>query len=112
MLSPAKTVSMSTFINEIRLDQIHFVMDKGFYSEKGINPLLQEYTKFTVGVPFSTDIARQLVTDCREELCSSVNAIMAGDRIYYAKTCSDMLNSRRVYYHVPESVKLISSQIP
>ena len=93
-------VGMATFIDEIKLDQMHFVMDKGFYSEKGIDPLLQGYTKFAVGVPFSTDIARQLVADCREELYSSSNAIMVGDKIYYAKTYSDMLNNRRVYYHV------------
>lgn len=93
-------MGMTNFIDRIKLDQMHFVMDKGFYSEKGVEPLLREYTKFAIGIPFSAGTAKELVADCRDELCSPANAIMAGDSIYYAKTYIKTLCSRRVYYHV------------
>jgi transposase len=91
---------ITTFIDEIKLNQMHFAMDKGFYSEAGVKPLLQKYIKFAIGVPFSTDVANELVNDCMDELGSSSNAIMIGDSIYYAKTYMDTFCDRRVYYHV------------
>lgn len=93
-------LGMSEFIDQLNLDQMHFVMDKGFYSEKGIEPLLRKYTKFAIGVPFTTDIAKDLVDDCLDELGSSANAIMVGEAVYYAKTYTKTLCDRRVYYHV------------
>ena len=75
-------------------------MDKGFYSEKGIVPLLEKYIKFAVSVPFSTKLAKELVADCKDVICSSANAVMVDDHIYYARTYIKKRNDRRVYYHV------------
>lgn len=36
-------LGLTSFIEKIKLEQMHFVMDKGFYSEKGIAPLLEQY---------------------------------------------------------------------
>ena len=91
---------MATFINQIKLDQMHFVMDKGFYSLKGITPFLENYTKFAIGVPFSVDKVKELVDLDRNIIDSADNAIMIGDSIYYAVTHTEMLENRRVYYHV------------
>lgn len=91
---------MATFIKQIKLDQMHFVMDKGFYSLKGITPFLENYTKFAIGVPFSVDKAKELVDLDRNIIDSVDNAIIIGDSIYYAVTHTEMLKNRRVYYHV------------
>ena len=91
---------LATFIKQIKLDQMHFVMDKGFYSLKGITPFLENYTKFAIGVPFSVDKAKELVDLNRDTIDSADNAIMIGDSIYYAVTHTEMLKNRRVYYHV------------
>lgn len=77
---------------------MHFVMDKGFYSEKGIAPLLEKYIKFAISVPFSTKAAKELAEDCMDGICSSDNAVMAGENIYYAQTYIRKWNNRRVYY--------------
>ncbi len=79
---------------------MHFVMDKGFYSLKGITPFLEKYTKFAIGVPFSVDKTKELVDLDRDNIGSADNAIMIGDSIYYAVTHTEMLANRRVYYHV------------
>lgn len=93
-------LGMATFIQQIKLDQMHFVMDKGFYSLKGITPLLENYIKFAIGVPFSTDKAKELVDLNRDSIDNAGNAIMIGDSIYYSVTHTEMLRNRRVHYHV------------
>ncbi len=93
-------LGMSTFVDKIKLDQMHFVMDKGFYSEDGITPLLKDYIKFAVGVPFTSSKAKKLVKECRNDICQSANAIMVNENVYYARTYIDKLKDRRVYYHV------------
>ena len=91
---------LTAFIEKIKLNQMHFVMDKGFYSIKGISPLLKNHTKFAIGVPFTTDVAKELVNKYKDGICCSANAIMVGENIYYAQTHRTMLKDRRVYYHV------------
>ena len=93
-------LGLAAFIKKIKLEQMHFVMDKGFYSEKGIVPLLEKYIKFAVSVPFSTKVAKELVADCKDVICSSANAVMVDDHIYYARTYRKKRNDRCVYYHV------------
>ena len=93
-------LGMAAFIEKIKLEQMHFVMDKGFYSEKGIAPLLEKYIKFAISVPFSTKAAKELAGDCMDKICSSANAIMVDENIYYARTYIKKWNNRRVYYHV------------
>lgn len=93
-------LGLTSFIEKIKLEQMHFVMDKGFYSEKGIAPLLEKYIKFAISVPFSTKAAKELAEDCMDGICSSANAVMAGENIYYAQTYIRKWNNRRVYYHV------------
>ncbi len=44
-------IGMVAFLEQLQLRQMHFVMDKGFYSTKGVGVLLEKYIKpelFTV----------------------------------------------------------------
>ncbi len=50
--------SMVIFLEQLQLRQMYFVMDKGFYSTKGVGVLLEKYIKFAIGVPFSTGVIK------------------------------------------------------
>ena len=93
-------LGMASWIEKIKLEQMHFVMDKGFYSGKGIAPLLEKYIKFAIAVPFSTKIAKELAENSMDSICSPEHAVMVDEDIYYAQTYIKKLNNRRVYYHV------------
>ena len=91
---------MVQFIDELKLSRMHYVMDRGFYSQKGIESLLKKRIKFAIGVPFTASIAKDTVRECVEEITSPSNAIQVNGQIIYAKTKMVKLNNRRVYVHV------------
>lgn len=91
---------MVQFIDELKLNRMHYVMDRGFYSQKGIESLLKKRIKFAIGVPFTASIAKDTVRECVEEITSPSNAIQVNGQIIYAKTKMVKLNNRRVYVHV------------
>lgn len=93
-------VGMSSFMEQLHLKQMHFVMDKGFYSTKGINLMLEKYIKFAIGVPFTTKIAKDAVKENLGTMENPVNAIEVGGHIYHAVTSIHTINSRRAYLHV------------
>ena len=92
--------NMVKFIDTINMERMHLVMDKGFYSEKGIASLLEKRTKFSIGVPFTTSLAKEAVNVVRQEISSPANAIAVGNDIIYASTSVVSLHSRRAYLHV------------
>lgn len=93
-------VGMSTFTDHLSLKLLHLVMDRGYYSLKGITPLLKNYIKFSIGVPFTTNLAKEAVTQVQETISSPRNAIEVDGHIYYAQTLVRTINDRRVYLHV------------
>ena len=93
-------VGMVSFMEQLRLKQMHFVMDKGFYSAKGVNLMLEKYIKFAIGVPFTTKMAKETVRECMGAMENPANAIEVGGHIYHAITKIQTINSRRAYLHV------------
>ena len=79
---------------------MRLVMDRGFYKDEDIALLLKKRTKFIIGVPFTTNLAKDAVADARAEISRPDNAIAAGDDLVYAKTTVINLHSRRAYLHV------------
>ena len=47
--------------------RLHMVFDKGFYSENNINELYEKQYRFLMGVPFTTNIARDAVARHRDD---------------------------------------------
>lgn len=92
--------NMVKFIDTINMERMHLVMDKGFYSEKGVASLLEKRTKFSIGVPFTTSLAKDAVEVVRQEINKPVNAIAVGNDVVYANTSVVSINSRRAYLHV------------
>ena len=91
---------MIHFMDILKLHRMHYVMDKGFYSEKGIAPLLWQRIKFSIGVPFTTLLATNVVRDCAADILNPSNAIEVNGQLLYAVTRVLTLQSRRVYLHV------------
>ncbi len=91
---------MVTFIEQLSLKQMHFVMDKGFYSEPGLQLLADKYIKFACGVPFTTKFAKELVSGLRYDLANPLNAIEVDGHVYYATSVLGSLGGKRVYYHI------------
>jgi transposase len=65
--------------------KIRFVMDKGFYSKKNVNKMLENKAIFTVSVPFTANLAKELVDSVRGSICSVKNSIMVNDNILYGQ---------------------------
>jgi len=93
-------IGMIHLMNTLKLYRMHYVMDKGFYSEKGITPLLEQRIKFSIGVPFTTLLATDAVRDCATDIRNPSNAIEVNGQLLYAMTKRLDMHSRRVYLHV------------
>lgn len=91
---------MVSFMDILKINRMHFVMDKGFYSEKGINALLTKRTKFSIGVPFSTSMAKEAALECIADIRNPSNAIEVNGQLIYAKTSLINMHDRRAYIHV------------
>ena len=91
---------MVQFMDELKLCRMHYVMDKGFYSEKGIGSLLKQRIKFVVGVPFTSSIAKNAVREFKDDITNPSNAIEVNGQLLYAKTKMIKMNERRAYIHV------------
>ncbi len=78
---------------------IHLVMDKGFFSEANINALYNNHYRFSVGVPFTSSIAKRAVEENREGIDSHNNFISIGDDDLYAVTKCSKWNGHRCYIH-------------
>jgi transposase len=102
--------NMVKFIDTINMERMHLVMDKGFYSEKGVASLLEKRTKFSIGVPFTTALVKDAVNAVRQEISNPANAIAVGNDIIYASTSVVSLHSRRAYIHVFFDEKRISQK--
>lgn len=93
-------IGMTEFMEQLKIKQMHFVMDKGFYSAKGINILLGKYIKFAIGIPFSTKIAKETLRENLSLLENPANAIEIGGHIYHALSIRKTINGRRAYVHI------------
>lgn len=91
---------MVDFIEQLKIKQMRFVMDKGFFASDGLYRLLDKYIKFSVGVPFTTKLAKESTERCLDTIASPLNAIEVDGHIYYAETISSKMNDRRIYIHV------------
>jgi len=80
--------------------RIRLVMDKGFYSVANVDALYEGHYRFSVGVPFTTSLARDAVEENREEMDSHHNLIRVGGDELYAVTKYTKWKGHRCYLHV------------
>lgn len=78
---------------------VHLVMDKGFFSEANINALYGSHYRFSVGIPFTSSIAKNAVEENRAGMDSHNNFISIGGDDLYAVTKCTKWNGHRCYIH-------------
>lgn len=63
----------TTFLREYGLEELSYVLDRGFYSMANVARMVVEGVRFVVPVPFTSKWATALVAKHRKELTSAVN---------------------------------------
>lgn len=76
------------------------VMDKGFYSESNVDALYAGHYRFSVGVPFTTSLAKDAAAENRLGMDSHHNLISVGGDELYAATKYTKWKGHRCYLHV------------
>ena len=84
----------------IEAGSLHYVMDKGFYSELNVDALYAAHKKFMVGVPFTAGFAVDLVEKYRDAIRSHKNYCMVGTDDLYAVTELMSWDGHRFYAHI------------
>jgi transposase len=80
--------------------KLHFVMDRGFYSETNIDALYNARYRFTIGVPFTVGWAKELVNSSREDIETYENYRRVGEQDYFVSTDLYDWKGHRCYRHV------------
>jgi transposase len=103
--------ALMSFIGQLDFfsSKIHkLVMDKGFYSHNNIKTLIRKYPnyKFLLAVPFTTNIARQIVSSGLTKF-DNTSAFEHGDDILLGYSfIEDFDNNNQLEYHVFYNKKL------
>lgn len=84
----------------LNANRLHTVMDRGFYSEKNIDSMYNRHIRFTVGVPFTTKWARELVANVRENIENFKHYHKVGSYSIFADTDTTVWKGHRCYRHV------------
>ena len=84
----------------IEAGQLHYVMDKGFYSESNIDAMYEAHKRFMIGIPFTAGFAVDLVEKYRDSIRSHNNYCMVGNDDLYAVTELMDWGGHRFYAHV------------
>ena len=84
----------------IEAGQLHYVMDKGFYSEPNVDELYKTHKRFMMGIPFTAGFAVDLVERYRDTIRSHKNYCMVGTDDLYAVTELMTWDDHRFYAHV------------
>lgn len=106
--------TLKTFLaaaSMIDLGRLHLVMDRGFYSKANVDAMLRGRHRFTVAMPFTSNLAKGLVEDAREDMDDHENYILVDDNDLFCKTArfgwevdpvykGTRAQQRRMYAHV------------
>ena len=84
----------------IKAGSLHYVMDKGFYSEKTIDAFYDRHLKYMVGVPFTASFAKDAVERHRKDMCNHHNYCQVMDDELYAVTELMSWDNHRIYVHI------------
>jgi transposase len=84
----------------LKAEKLCAVMDKGFYSEANIDAMYAAHMRFAVGVPFTTQSARDHVESIRDDIESFDNYRRIGEQDLFVSTGLESWKGHRCYVHV------------
>jgi transposase len=70
----------------LELPKVHLVMDKGFYSQKNVDELLEAGNRFTIAVPIHNKWVRQTIDQVRDVMYGPVGYRRMDEEILYVHT--------------------------
>lgn len=86
-ISDVKTLeNMAEFVSSLGCENIHFVMDRGFFSESNLTRLMDDGMGFTTPVPGGRKIFKTVVSESVRNTNSLNTAVFNGDIIRYFET--------------------------
>jgi transposase len=91
--------NMIVFAKELGLENMKFVMDKGFYSQQNVDDLLDNHLRFTIAIPFNNNFSKKYVDNVSETINNCENSIVINNDILYAQTTSIKIKNKKVYVH-------------
>ena len=105
---PGNINDVSTLYNVLRsfgymaLPKLHFVLDKGFFSEKNIDALLEARERFTLAVPMSRKWLQQAIDEIRDDIQGPEGYRRIEGEVLYVHTQLYPWgkNRRRCYLHL------------
>ena len=68
---------------KLDVKRLHFVMDKGFYSKKNLDELVEHRDHFTIGVPLSNKWLQQAIDEIRDTIHGPAGYRKLDDEILY-----------------------------
>ena len=105
---PGSITDVSTLHNlvltfkALQVKRMHFVMDKGFYSKKNIDELVQHRDRFTIGIPLNNKWLQQAIDDVHETIHGPAGYRKLDDEVLYVHSrlypWGD--ENRRCYLHL------------
>ncbi|NOY65444.1 MAG: IS1634 family transposase [Nitrospirae bacterium] len=87
------------------LRQYMFVLDRGFYSERNISMMGKEGVDFIIPMPFSSGVARSLLSRHLKDLDSAVNAFMYEGEAFFHVQGEIEIGGKGVTFHIYSNEK-------
>ena len=86
----------------LQVKRLHFVMDKGFYSKKNIDELVQHRDRFTIGIPLNNKWLQHAIDDIHETIHGPAGYRKLDDEILYvhSRLYPWGKENRRCYLHL------------
>jgi len=100
-ISDVVTLKNTTlFAQDVGIDSIKFVLDKGFYSLKNVSDMIDKKLDFIVPLPFSTKEAKRIINKTKEELASPSNAFHYDQGLMYHTAATASIGKNNLNAHV------------
>jgi len=99
------------FAQDIGIDSIKFVLDKGFFSLKNMAEMVEKKLEFIVPVSFSTNEASRIIETTNKTIVSPSNAFHYEQELMYHETTVAKIGKNRLHAHVLLNTKRQREQL-
>jgi len=100
--------NMIAFVEDLELQNVIYVFDKGFYSECNISEMLKNKWKFLISVPFTVAAAREIVKKFGNEIGKVANSFIVNNNVGYGIITKTTIANKRLttYLYIDKRKKL------
>ena len=77
--------NMLAYAKNLQVKKVHFVMDKGLYSDNNLQNMLKNRVKFVISLPFTTNFAKTLADEVRKQIVIPTKSFVINNEVVYAE---------------------------